>query len=127
MQATATGPALLDLFPGKGLGPFRLGLPLCDALAASAALPARAAGVQVRYDAERPLCSDIVLHLEAGGFRLWFEPRAQQLRLVEIYDLSRARLRYCGRPLGGSPQHATFAHLCDTLGPTFPGARMKGS
>ena len=119
MQATATGPALLDLFPGKGLGPFRLGLPLCDALAASAALPARAAGVQVRYDAERPLCSDIVLHLEAGGFRLWFEPRAQQLRLVEIYDLSRARLRYCGRPLVNCRRFHRFLHGAFILVPSL--------
>ena len=132
----------LNLLPGKSLGPFRLGQPVADALAAvedaahggsaggeggegeseDAALAALASSLQVRYDAEAPLAADLVLSFPAGGFHLRFDPRSQRLRLIEVYDVARCKLRYSRRPVGGAPAHATFQHLAATLGPTFPGA-----
>lgn len=39
---------------------------------------------------------DIILDLTEDGFLLRFEPSSQRLKMIEIYDVPKVTLSYCG-------------------------------
>jgi hypothetical protein len=115
----------LDVVPGSGVGPFRLGIGVNDALALlrNSFLPRRPK-VEVIYSAEAPLKKDLVLGVRELGMLLRFEPVSQRLRLLDVFDIDKLVLTYRGRPIaprGTNTSTISFLALYKLLGPTFPG------
>ncbi|KAH7300618.1 hypothetical protein KP509_24G071700 [Ceratopteris richardii] len=115
------GTLTLDLRPGAGLGPFLLGMPVCDAFAYIDQHPDTFDAVQVKYHDEEPLLCDLVVSFPNHGFHLRFEPRSQRLRLIEVFEVQLLQMRYATSSIGGANIAATFVAVYALFGPTFPG------
>lgn len=119
------GAIVLDLRPGLGIGPFSLGMPICEAFDQIEQQPNIYDVVHVKYLDEDPLKLDIVISLPDHGFHLRFDPWSQRLRLIEIFDVKRLQMRYAATVIGGPSTLATFVAVYSTFGPTFPGIYDK--
>uniref|UniRef100_A0A0D6R3Y6 Uncharacterized protein n=1 Tax=Araucaria cunninghamii TaxID=56994 RepID=A0A0D6R3Y6_ARACU len=119
---TAMGSINLELKPGLALGPFTLGIPICEAFACIEQNPSIYDVVHVKYHDEEPLILDIVISFPDHGFHLRFEPFSQRLRLIEVFDVQRLQMRYANSFIGGPSTLATFATVYKVCGPTFPGS-----
>jgi hypothetical protein len=115
----------LDLRPGLGLGPFSLGMPICEAFAQIEEQPNIYDVVHVKYFDEEPLKLDIVISFPDHGFHLRFDPWSQRLRLIEVFDVKRLQMRYANVLIGGQAALATFVEVYALFGPTFPGIYDK--
>ncbi|KAH0934956.1 hypothetical protein HID58_012073 [Brassica napus] len=124
-EGTAMGATVFDLRPGVGIGPFSIGMPICDAFAQIEQQPNIYDVVHVKYHDEDPLKLDIVISFPDHGFHLRFDPWSQRLRLVEIYDVKRLQMRYATSMIGGPSTLATFVAVYALFGPTFPGIYDK--
>ncbi|KAG5406262.1 hypothetical protein IGI04_012381 [Brassica rapa subsp. trilocularis] len=124
-EGTAMGATVFDLRPGVGIGPFSIGMPICDAFAQIEQQPNIYDVVHVKYHDEDPLKLDIVISFPDHGFHLRFDPWSQRLRLVEIYDVKRLQMRYATSMIGGPSTMATFVAVYALFGPTFPGIYDK--
>ncbi|KAF8048407.1 hypothetical protein N665_2525s0001 [Sinapis alba] len=124
-EGTAMGATVFDLRPGVGIGPFSIGMPICDAFAQIEQQPNIYDVVHVKYHDEDPLKLDIVISFPDHGFHLRFDPWSQRLRLVEIYDVKRLQMRYATSTIGGPSTLATFVAVYALFGPTFPGIYDK--
>eukprot|EP00258_Populus_trichocarpa_P044616 XP_024460635.1 UPF0183 protein At3g51130 isoform X6 [Populus trichocarpa] len=100
-EGTAMGVIVLDLRPGNGIGPFSLGMPICEAFAQIEQQPNIYDVVHVKHFDEEPLKLDIVLSFPDHGFHLRFDPWSQRLRLIEIFDVKRLQMRYATSLIGG--------------------------
>ncbi|KAM0970293.1 hypothetical protein ACFX13_018651 [Malus domestica] len=124
-EGTAMGAIVLDLRPGLGIGPFTIGMPICEAFAQIEQEPNIYDVVHVKYYDEEPLKLDIVISFPDHGFHLRFDPWSQRLRLVEIFDIKRLQMRYATSLIGGPSTLATFVAVYALFGPTFPGIYDK--
>ncbi|KAH9662879.1 UPF0183 protein [Citrus sinensis] len=124
-EGTAMGAIVLDLRPGVGIGPFSLGMPICEAFASIEQQPNIYDVVHVKYFDEEPLKLDIIISFPDHGFHLRFDPWSQRLRLIEIFDIKRLQMRYATSLIGGSSTLATFVAVYALFGPTFPGVYDK--
>ncbi|CAJ2646521.1 UPF0183 plant-like protein [Trifolium pratense] len=120
-EGTAMGAIVLDLRPGLGIGPFSLGMPICEAFAQIEQQPNLYDVVHVKYFDEDPLKLDIVISFPDHGFHLRFDPWSQRLRLIEIFDVKRLQMRYSTSLIGGPTTLATFVAVYALFGPTYPG------
>ncbi|XP_031476298.1 PHAF1 protein At3g51130 [Nymphaea colorata] len=124
-EGTAMGAIVLDLRPGGGIGPFNLGMPICEAFSQIEQQPNIYDVVHVKYFDEEPLKLDIVVSLPDHGFHLRFDPWSQRLRLIEVFDVKRLQMRYATSLIGGPSTLATFVAVYALFGPTFPGIYDK--
>ncbi|XP_058109483.1 PHAF1 protein At3g51130 isoform X1 [Magnolia sinica] len=124
-EGMAMGAIILDLRPGLGIGPFTLGMPICEAFAQVEQQPGIYDVVHVKYLDEEPLKLDIVISFPDHGFHLRFDPWSQRLRLIEVYDVKRLQMRYATSLIGGPSTLATFVAVYALFGPTFPGIYDK--
>ncbi|KAL5713411.1 hypothetical protein ACHQM5_015487 [Ranunculus cassubicifolius] len=124
-EGTAMGAIALDLRPGAGIGPFTLGMPICEAFAQIEQQPNIYDVVHVKYLDEEPLRVDIVISFPDHGFHLRFDPWSQRLRLIEVFDVKRIQMRYATSTIGGPSVLATFVKVYALFGPTFPGIYDK--
>lgn len=116
------GSITLDLKPGLALGPFALGIPICEAFAYIEQNPSIYDVVHVKYHDEEPLMLDLVVSFPDHGFHLRFESSSQRLRLIEVFDVQRLQMRYANSFIGGPNTLATFVAVYAVCGPTFPGS-----
>ncbi|XP_057816067.2 PHAF1 protein At3g51130 isoform X2 [Cryptomeria japonica] len=121
-QGTSMGSITLDLKPGLALGPFTLGIPICEAFAYIEQNPSIYDVVHVKYHDEEPLMLDLVVSFPDHGFHLRFESSSQRLRLIEVFDVQRLQMRYANSFIGGPNTLATFVAVYAVCGPTFPGS-----
>ncbi|PIA55971.1 hypothetical protein AQUCO_00700350v1 [Aquilegia coerulea] len=120
------GAIVLDLRPGLGIGPFSLGMPICEAFAQIEQQPNIYDVVHVKYLDEEPLKLDIVISFPDHGFHLRFDPWSQRLRLIEVFDVNVFKCGMLLRLLGEGPSVlATFVAVYALFGPTFPGIYDK--
>lgn len=124
-EGTAMGSIALDLRPGLALGPFSLGMPICEAFSQIEQQPNIYDVVHVKYFDEEPLKLDMVISFPDHGFHLRFDPWSQRLRLIEIYDVKRLQMRYATSLIGGPTTLATFVAVYQLFGPTYPGIYDK--
>ncbi|XP_039135388.1 UPF0183 protein At3g51130 isoform X1 [Dioscorea cayenensis subsp. rotundata] len=124
-EGTALGAITLDLRPGLGIGPFTIGMPICEAFAQIEHQPSIYDVVHVKYLDEEPLKLDIVIAFPDHGFHLRFDPWSQRLRVIEVYDVKRLQMRYATSLIGGPSALATFLAVCNLFGPTYPGIHDK--
>ncbi|KAL3224110.1 hypothetical protein MRX96_026694 [Rhipicephalus microplus] len=52
-------------------------------------------GVQIIYNEQCPLDSDLVILLSEDGIRLSFDSSSQRLKVIEVTDMSKVKLTYC--------------------------------
>jgi len=111
----------LELVPGKGLGEFLLGMPISDAISVIQQNIDFISMVELKFSEQEPLAMDIVLDLVEDGFLLRFEPTSQRLKMIEIYDVPKVTLSYCGSVFSAADVPPTFVLIYSRFGPSYPG------
>jgi len=86
----------MEIIPSKCFGPFTLGMPIGEALIWIQQKNKLISHVELKYYDQEPLSMDIILDLHEDGVMLRFEPKTQQLKCIEVYDVPRVRLSYSG-------------------------------
>eukprot|EP00163_Fabomonas_tropica_P026204 TRINITY_DN471_c1_g1_i4.p1 TRINITY_DN471_c1_g1~~TRINITY_DN471_c1_g1_i4.p1 ORF type:complete len:388 (+),score=63.76 TRINITY_DN471_c1_g1_i4:197-1360(+) len=109
------------VYPGKGLGPFTLGSTLRDAITVVNEKLVQGRAYHLKYNAEQPLDTDIILDFPGDGFHLVFDPVSQLLKLIEVYDVSKVELEYSGSRFCGPDEEPTFVRVFNLYGPTRGG------
>lgn len=78
--------------------------------------------VQLVYNDKEPLSSDYMLNLVNDGIILYFDSHLQRLKLIEISDLRKIKLRYYGNYFNNLPAvQPTFDQIIEIFGITSPG------
>nr|CAG4636205.1 EOG090X06XP [Eubosmina coregoni]SVE69825.1 EOG090X06XP [Eubosmina coregoni] len=77
--------------------------------------------VQVIYNENDPLASDLVLSLTMDGIRLLFDSVTQRLRVIEIFKMNLIKLKYCGLVFNSSDVLPTIDQIDHSFGATHPG------
>lgn len=77
--------------------------------------------VQLRYSDQRPLDTDLVVDMVQDGLRLLFDPKLQRLKMIEIYDVKKVKLKYCNSYFSSPEITPTVEQIHHTFGPTLPG------
>eukprot|EP00013_Stygamoeba_regulata_P014494 CAMPEP_0177687798 /NCGR_PEP_ID=MMETSP0447-20121125/34328_1 /TAXON_ID=0 /ORGANISM="Stygamoeba regulata, Strain BSH-02190019" /LENGTH=453 /DNA_ID=CAMNT_0019198079 /DNA_START=23 /DNA_END=1384 /DNA_ORIENTATION=+ len=111
----------LDVQPGSGLGFFRLGMPISEAIGLIEEHNTDISRVEIQYHQSEPLERDITLNLVGEGILLSFDPFSQRLRLIEVHNLARVLLSYEHTVFSGGGMEPTFAQVYNTFGPSYPG------
>ncbi|XP_064467360.1 phagosome assembly factor 1-like [Ornithodoros turicata] len=78
-------------------------------------------GVQIIYSELNPLVNDLIIILSEDGIRLCFDPTSQRLKIIEVNDMSRVKLTYCGNPFCSPEILPTRQQIDDSFGATHPG------
>uniref|UniRef100_A0A8C6M4C7 Phagosome assembly factor 1 n=1 Tax=Nothobranchius furzeri TaxID=105023 RepID=A0A8C6M4C7_NOTFU len=91
----------LEVVPERSLGneqwEFALGMPFSQAICILQKHCRIIKNVQVLYSEQTPLSHDLILNLTQDGIKLLFDATTQRLKVVEVYDLSKVKLKYCQR------------------------------
>lgn len=118
-----------ELIPGRSLGPFRLGSAVSDVVNYMQMNGMVYRSIQVQFNRLKPCRTDICLVSPGSGIRLRFDGASQRLKLIDVYDCTKATLNYGGRLLCGRTAPPSFSLVTRVLGPTFPGKcdRRKGA
>lgn len=78
--------------------------------------------VQLIYNDKDPMSSDYMLNLSNDGIILYFDSKNQRLKLIEISDLKKLKLRYYGNYFNNIPAvQPTFDQIIEIFGITSPG------
>lgn len=78
-------------------------------------------GVQIIYNELSPLASDLVIVLSEDGIKLSFDPSSQRLKVIEVNDMAKVKLTYCGSPFCSPEIVPTRQQIDDSFGATHPG------
>lgn len=88
----------LEVVPERSLGneqwEFALGMPLAQAISILQKHCRIIKNVQVLYSEQMPLSHDLILNLTQDGMKLLFDACNQRLKVIEVYDLSKVKLKY---------------------------------
>ncbi|CAH0480193.1 unnamed protein product [Peronospora belbahrii] len=105
---------------GVGIGPFRLGASIAEALhALKSRLPVHP--FEISYNAVDPYKHDVIVTSAEDGFRLHFDSIQQTLQSIEFYDVNHVALKFGRVEIFGGDIAATFMSVYNLFGPTFPG------
>ncbi|RXM33553.1 UPF0183 protein C16orf70 [Acipenser ruthenus] len=77
--------------------------------------------VQALYSEQTPLCHDLILNLTQDGIKLLFDACNQRLKVIEVYDLSKVKLKYCGVHFNSQAIAPTIEQIDQSFGATHPG------
>jgi len=78
--------------------------------------------IQLIYNDKDPLSSDYMINLINDGIILYFDSHNQRLKLIEISDLKKLKLRYYGNYFNNQPAvQPTFEQIVEIFGLTSPG------
>lgn len=84
--------------------------------------------VQLIYNDKDPISSDYMLNLANDGIILYFDSYNQRLKLIEISDLKKLKLRYYGNYFNNIPAvQPTFDQIIEIFGITSPGVYDNNS
>ncbi|KAJ2941401.1 hypothetical protein O0L34_g3609 [Tuta absoluta] len=78
-------------------------------------------GVQVLYSDQNPLSVDLVINMPQDGVRLIFDPVAQRLKIIEIYNMKLVKLRYSGMCFNSEEITPSIEQIEHCFGATHPG------
>ena len=103
--------------------PTVLGASLYEVLTRIKAQPHLYIAIDITYSPSKPLIEPVILNIPSAGFRLRFDGPDQRLRLIEVYDFTRAQFSYKNveliKPHGDISRGTTSTGLDDPNGPTF--------
>ncbi|KAM8891502.1 phagosome assembly factor 1 isoform 2-T2 [Spinachia spinachia] len=115
----------LEVVPERSLGneqwEFALGMPLAQAIAILQKHCRIIKNVQVLYSEQTPLGHDLILNLTQDGIKLLFDAANQRLKVIEVYDLSKVKLKYCGVHFNSQAISPTIEQIDQSFGATHPG------
>lgn len=84
--------------------------------------------VQLIYNDKDPIKYDYMLNLANDGIILYFDSHNQRLKLIEISDMKKLRLRYYGNYFNNIPAvQPTFDQIIEIFGITSPGVYDNNS
>lgn len=78
-------------------------------------------GVEISYCDREPLAFDLTIKLTQDGIKLVFDSLSQRLKVIEIYDLSLVRLKYCDLLFNCPDVSPTIEQIDQSFGATRPG------
>uniref|UniRef100_A0A3P8X254 Phagosome assembly factor 1 n=1 Tax=Cynoglossus semilaevis TaxID=244447 RepID=A0A3P8X254_CYNSE len=106
----------LEVVPERSLGneqwEFALGMPLAQAISILQKHCRIIKNVQVH---------DLILNLTQDGIKLLFDATNQRLKVIEVYDLSKVKLKYCGVHFNSQAIAPTIEQIDQSFGATHPG------
>uniref|UniRef100_A0A3P9A6S3 Uncharacterized protein n=1 Tax=Esox lucius TaxID=8010 RepID=A0A3P9A6S3_ESOLU len=115
----------LEVVPERSLGneqwEFALGMPLAQAISILQKHCRIIKNVQVLYSEQTPLSHDLILNLTQDGIKLLFDACNQRLKVIEVYDLSKVKLKYCGVHFNTQAIAPTIEQIDQSFGATHPG------
>ncbi|KAF3854463.1 hypothetical protein F7725_022518 [Dissostichus mawsoni] len=115
----------LEVVPERSLGneqwEFALGMPLAQAISILQKHCRIIKNVQVLYSEQTPLSHDLILNLTQDGIKLLFDATNQRLKVIEVYDLSKVKLKYCGVHFNSQAIAPTIEQIDQSFGATHPG------
>ncbi|KAL4708635.1 hypothetical protein ACJJTC_008161 [Scirpophaga incertulas] len=115
----------LEIVPERSLGcdawEFVLGMHFSQAVAIIQSQVGTIRGVQVLYSDQNPLSVDLVINMPQDGVRLIFDPVAQRLKIIEIYNMKLVKLRYCGMCFNSPEITPSIEQVEHCFGATHPG------
>uniref|UniRef100_A0A096NJA7 Phagophore assembly factor 1 n=1 Tax=Papio anubis TaxID=9555 RepID=A0A096NJA7_PAPAN len=115
----------LEVVPERSLGneqwEFTLGMPLAQAVAILQKHCRIIKNVQVLYSEQSPLSHDLILNLTQDGIKLLFDAFNQRLKVIEVYDLTKVKLKYCGVHFNSQAIAPTIEQIDQSFGATHPG------
>ncbi|XP_029993542.1 UPF0183 protein C16orf70 homolog [Sphaeramia orbicularis] len=115
----------LEVVPERSLGneqwEFSLGMPLAQAISILQKHCRIIKNVQVLYSEQTPLSHDLILSLTQDGIKLLFDATNQRLKVIEVYDLSKVKLKYCGVHFNSQAIVPTIEQIDQSFGATHPG------
>ncbi|XP_040360971.2 phagosome assembly factor 1 isoform X3 [Ixodes scapularis] len=76
---------------------------------------------RVPLSLQNPLASDLVIVLSEDGIKLSFDPTSQRLKIIEVNDMTKVKLTYCGSPFCSPEILPTRQQIDDSFGATHPG------
>lgn len=113
------------MVPERSLGneqwEFVLGMPFYQAVNILKRQDRVIKGVQVWYSNQSPLQMDLVVNLSHDGIRLIFDPVSQRLKVIEVNNMSKVKLKYCGVHFNTSQIQPTIEQIDQSFGATHPG------
>ncbi|XP_043215238.1 PHAF1 protein CG7083-like isoform X1 [Amphibalanus amphitrite] len=77
--------------------------------------------VHISYSDTNPLDHDLVINMTNDGIRLLFDPVGQRLKVIEVYNLSKLRLKYGGCVFSSTEVAPSIQQVDQTFGATHPG------
>nr|XP_030858562.1 phagosome assembly factor 1 isoform X1 [Gorilla gorilla gorilla]XP_030858563.1 phagosome assembly factor 1 isoform X1 [Gorilla gorilla gorilla] len=121
----------LEVVPERSLGneqwEFTLGMPLAQAVAILQKHCRIIKNVQVLYSEQSPLSHDLILNLTQDGIKLMFDAFNQRLKVIEVYDLTKVKLKYCGVHFNSQAIAPTIEQIDQSFGATHPGGKPSPS
>ncbi|KAK2187623.1 hypothetical protein NP493_159g00036 [Ridgeia piscesae] len=115
----------LEVQPERSLGneqwEFSLGMPFYQAVHILRKQDRIIKGVQVWYSDQNPLLTDLVINLSQDGVRLIFDSTSQHLKIIEVYNLAKVKLKYCGVHFNAAHIRPTIEQIDQSFGATHPG------
>lgn len=116
----------LEVVPERSLGneqwEFVLGMPFYQAVNILRRQDRYIKAVQVWYSDQSPLQMDLVINLSLDGIRLIFDPVSQRLKIIEVNNMNKVKLKYCGVAFNTPPQvRPTIEQIDQSFGATHPG------
>ncbi|KAL3858968.1 hypothetical protein ACJMK2_009213 [Sinanodonta woodiana] len=115
----------LEVVPERSLGneqwEFVLGLPFYQAVNILKRQDRVIKGVQVWYSSQAPLQFDLVLNLSQDGIRLIFDSVSQRLKIIEVNNMRKVKLKYCGVHFNTPQVQPTIEQIDQSFGATHPG------
>ncbi|XP_069496147.1 phagosome assembly factor 1 isoform X2 [Ambystoma mexicanum] len=97
------------------------GMPLAQAVAILQKHCRIIKNVQVLYSEQSPLSHDLILNLTQDGIKLLFDAFNQRLKVIEVYDLTKVKLKYCGVHFNSQAIAPTIEQIDQSFGATHPG------
>lgn len=115
----------LDVVPERSLGneewEFVLGMPVSQCIQILKRQCMVIKSVQVIYSEANPLAVDLILNLPNDGIRLKFDSSIQRLKIIEVYQMNKVRLKYCGVHFNSPHMEPTIDQIDQSFGATHPG------
>ncbi|XP_067119655.1 phagosome assembly factor 1-like [Centruroides vittatus] len=81
----------------------------------------RIKNVQVLYNEKNPLKADLVIKMCEDGIQLRFDPVSQRLKIIEVNNLNKVKLKYCSIVFCSPEIPPTIEQIDHTFGATHPG------
>ncbi|RMD44304.1 hypothetical protein DV735_g918, partial [Chaetothyriales sp. CBS 134920] len=118
MSAT---PQPLVIQPGRSLGWITLGSSLYSVICRLKAQPDLYPNLDLAYSSAQPLSEAVIVTVPSTGLRLRFDGPDQRLRLIEVYDFSKATMTYHNIEVVRKPKVSNDPAVPETpaLGPSF--------
>ncbi|XP_074646338.1 phagosome assembly factor 1-like isoform X2 [Tubulanus polymorphus] len=115
----------LEVQPERSLGneqwEFILGMPFNQAVNILKRQDRVIRGVEVWYNDQAPLLTDLVINLPLDGIRLIFDAISQRLKIIEVYNMTKVKLKYCGMHFNSMNVQPTIEQIDQSFGATHPG------